>query len=596
MASSSRNGLSWLPRAPVLSLILSIALLSVGISAQSGRHPNAKVWAAVAYINHGEKTPTLGGPDRVLTPEGARQMWRQGSAFRNRYLGGRNSTALSNSAGNATIQGIAADAIDNSQLTVLSQTDQWVAGGAVAFLQGLYPPAANSFNGPAGGQEMAKDVLSGSDPVDYPLGGYQYPNIQTLSMTDSASVAIQGTLGCYAWDSKVSAMKHIDPTGRFRSTQSLYRSLFAAPPLKGTVSNGSVNYWNAYNIYEYVNYMNTHNKTVNDGLGFANSTLAVLRANAFELERAKNGDSLSANPKFPYSNISSVSGQTLAMQIASSLSGAALGSGGSKLTLMFGSFEPMLAFFSLMGLYSRDNLLSGPFSTLPNPGSAMIIELIGQDSGDASALPTPQEFMVRFAYRANADVGEPFSVHPLDPSGSGGPAIPYTAFLGQLQRFALDSLNWCSACRAAFAPWCNRGFTKYLSESKKPSVSPPVAGVIGAVVTLAVTGLAGFVLYIFGVCTFGRRPESNPRSGPPGGFKGAGKMASDADVAVSKRGTEHERIGSWELGNGRGEPPTGFAGIVTADLGRDAPNPQQLDDEDDASITEAPPVKIRETV
>ncbi|KAL6864449.1 histidine phosphatase superfamily [Trichoderma novae-zelandiae] len=577
-----------------LSLMLSIAMLSLGIRAQSDEPLNTKVWAVVAYINHGEKTPTLGGLDSVLTPMGARQMWRQGSAFRNRYLGATNSTAFSNSTENTTIQGIARDAISNDQLTILSQTDEWVAGGAVAFLQGLYPPTESSFNSFAGGSQMAEDVLSGSDPVDYPLGGYQYPSIETLSMSDSASVAIQGTVGCWAWDTNVNVMKQTDPTGRFRSTESLYRSLFATPPLNGTIPNGAINYWNAYNIYEYVNYMNTHNKTVNAGLGFANTTVGVLRANAFELERAMNGDSLSNLPNFTYNNITTIAGQTLGMQIASSLSGATIGADRSKLTLMFGSLEPMMAFFSLMGLYSGSNLLSGPFSTLPEPGSAMIIELLGHDSGDTSAVPAPQEFMVRFTYRANADVGEPFSVYPLSSNSSDSQVMPFTTLLGQLQRFSQDSSQWCSSCRAIFASWCDARSTPSISDpsypSKKSSLSAPVAGVIGAMVTLAVTGLLALALYFFGVCTFGRgTPKPSVRSVSPGGFKGTGKMASDADVAVTKRGMEHERIGSWELKDG---PPTA-SGAMAAGGG---PDLRRSEDEDEIDMATAEPVRIHETV
>ncbi|KAL6824430.1 histidine phosphatase superfamily [Trichoderma sp. SZMC 28015] len=582
-----------------LSIFLSIAVLSLCISAQSSDKPNAKVWGVVAYINHGEKTPTLGGFNTVLTPMGARQMWRQGSAFRNRYLGTENSTTFSNSTGNYTIQGIAKDAIDNDQLTIMSQTDDWVAAGAVAFMQGLYPPTTNSFNNLAGGQEMAQDVLSNTGPIDYPLGGYQYPSIETLSLSDSASVAIQGTVGCWAWDTNVNLMKQTDPIGRARSTQSLYRSLFATPPLQGTISNGSVNYWNAYNIFEYVNYMNTHNKTVNTGLGFANTTIGVLKKNAFDLERAKNGDSLSAIPNWTYNNITTIAGQTLAMQIASSLSAATLGAPGSKLTLMFGSFEPILAFFSLMGLYNTNNLLSGPFSTFPDPGSAMIIELIGQDSGDSAALPYAQEFMVRFTYRANADVGEPFKAYPLSSDSSDSLVIPFTELLGQLQRVSQDSLQWCSTCRALYAPWCtseSSSSSDSSSTSKSSSVSAPVAGVIGAMVTLAVTGLAALALYFCGVCTFGRRAKSNLRSGSPGGFKGTDKKASDVDVAVTKRGMAHERMGSWELRNGSGQPPTGSAGIATTSPGNDTFDPRHFDDEDDMSIMAAQPVKIRESV
>ncbi|TFA98741.1 hypothetical protein CCMA1212_009538 [Trichoderma ghanense] len=590
-----------MPSAPMqslwrLSVLLSIAVLSLGTLAQSNEPLDTKVWAVVAYINHGEKTPTLGGLESVLTPMGARQLWRQGSAFRNRYLGTANSTLLSNTTENTTIQGIARDAISNNQLTVLSQTDEWVAGGAMAFLQGLYPPTENSFNSFAGGSQMAEDVVTDSDPVEYPLGGYQYPNIETLSLSDSASVAIQGTVGCWAWDTNVNVMKQTDPLGRFRSTESLYRSLFATPPLNGTIPQGAINYWNAYNIYEYVSYMNTHNKTVNSGLGFANTTVGVLKANAFELERAMNGDSLSGVPNYTYNNITTVAGQTLGMQIASSLSGATIGSDGSKLTLMFGSFEPMMAFFSLMGLYSGSNLLSGPFSTLPEPGSAMIIELLGHHSGDPSALPAPQEFMVRFAYRANADVGEPFSVYPLSSNGSDSRVMPFTTFLGQLQRFSQDSSQWCSSCRAIFASWCDARSTSSVSgsdpsyPSKKSSLSAPVAGVIGAMVTLAVTGLLALALYLFGVCTFRRRtPKPSVRSASPGGFKGSGKMASDADIAVTKRGKEHERTGSWELKDG---PPTASGAVVTGG----EPYLRRSEDDDEINMVTAEPVRIRETV
>jgi hypothetical protein len=175
--------------APILSILLSILLLCLGVSAQPSVNLNAKVWAAVAYINHGEKTPTFGGLDNILTPTGARQMWRQGSAFRHRYLGSRNSTTFSNSTtGNTRIQAMATDAINNDQLTVLSQTDEWVSGGAMAFLQGLYPPSPDAFNNLAGGREVAQDLLVSPELTDYPLGGYQYPNIETLSLTDPSSV------------------------------------------------------------------------------------------------------------------------------------------------------------------------------------------------------------------------------------------------------------------------------------------------------------------------------------------------------------------------------------------------------------------------
>ncbi|KAM0464304.1 hypothetical protein ACHAPV_002859 [Trichoderma viride] len=518
-------------------------------------------------------------------------MWRQGSAFRHRYLGSRNSTIFSNSTGNTKIQGIATDAINNDQLTVLSQTDEWVSGGAMAFLQGLYPPNPNTFNNLAGGQQVAQDLFVSPDLIDYPLGGYQYPNIETLSLSDPASVFIQGSAQCWAWDSNVRAMKLDDPMGRFRSTQSFYKSLFATPPLKGTIPNASVNYWNAYDIYEYVNYMNTHNATVTAGLGFANETIDILKANAFELERTKNGDILKDNPTFTYNNVSTIAGQTLAMEIASALSATSIGVG-TPLTLMFGSHEPMLAFFSLLGLYTEDNLLSGPFSTLPNPGSAMILELIGSNPGDVNAMPSPQDFMLRFSYRATADLGEPFSAYSLTSMGFESQMIPYTSFLAQLQNFTQDSVQWCTTCLAVFAPWCNTSAGESPSDppstGKSSSLSAALGGLIGAMVTLAVALLAIAVLNWLGFVTFSRRSKPSARSSSPGGFRGSDKRAGDADVTVTDRGVQHERVGSWELRGGSAEPPTDSADIATTNLDRDL-------DDDEISLTGVQPVKIHET-
>lgn len=380
--------------------------------------------------------------------------------------------------------------------------------------------------------------------------------------------------------------------GRFRSTQSFYKSLFATPPLKGTIPGASVNYWNAYGIYEYVNYMNTHNATVTAGLGFANDTIAVLRANAFELERTKNGDILKDNPKFTYNNVSTIAGQTLAMQIASSLSATSIGVG-TPLTLMFGSYEPMLAFFSLIGLYSTDNLLSGPFSTLPNPGSAMIFELIGSNPGDVNAMPSPQDFMLRFTYRANADVGEPFSAYPLTSMGFNSQMIPYTSFLGQLQNFTQDSVQWCTTCRAIFAPWCSTSADASPSDpsstSESSSLNATTGGLIGSMVTLAVALLAIIALKWLGFITFLRRSKPSVRSGSPGGFKGSDKRAGDADVTVTDRGVQHERVGSWELRGGSGESPVASADIATT-------GPSRNWDDDEISLTGVQPVRIHETV
>lgn len=119
-------------------------------------------------------------------------------------------------------------------------------------------------------------------------------------------------------------------------------------------------------------------------------------------------------------------------------------------------------------------------------------------------------------------------------------------------------------------------------------MSPALGGLIGAMVTLAVALLAIGVLNWFGFVTFSRRSKPGVRSGSPGGFRGSDKRAGDADVTVTDRGVQHERVGSWELRDGPGESPIEPAEIGTTNLSR-------LDD-DEISLTGVQPVKIHETV
>ena len=166
---------------------LAIALIA-GVSAQAGDESET-VWAAVAFINNGETTPLTGDFNTVLTPEGAQQMARQGTAFRARYLrNGVNATQYENIE-KAYIQNVNINVIDNSNLDIFSQTFEWVNPGAVAFMQGLYPPESDSWDSSSGGSDIAHDYAQGDNVTNYPLDGYQYPNIQTVSILDPQSVA-----------------------------------------------------------------------------------------------------------------------------------------------------------------------------------------------------------------------------------------------------------------------------------------------------------------------------------------------------------------------------------------------------------------------
>lgn len=174
---------------PPLRLVSILAALG-GVLAQSEADndrakSSSKVWAAVAFVNHGEITPALGYSPSLLTPQGAQQMHRQGAAFRQRYL--TTPDSASNSSTSSPMQNIERDAIDNRAINVLSKSETWASSCALAFLQGLYPPNTKAFANYVGGEALAEDYPA-NGTFSYPLDGYQYPGIKTPSEADSVSV------------------------------------------------------------------------------------------------------------------------------------------------------------------------------------------------------------------------------------------------------------------------------------------------------------------------------------------------------------------------------------------------------------------------
>lgn len=147
------------------------------------------VWSAFAYVLNGERTPLLGPATArgALTSLGAQQMFSQGSLLRTRWLVNTTSSSSgSNATTNAPIANIERLAIDNSQLSISSSRDDYVSAGALAFMQGLYPPRTQTFASNNGG--INASVLANGSLVNFPLDGYMYPNIRTLSLSEPESV------------------------------------------------------------------------------------------------------------------------------------------------------------------------------------------------------------------------------------------------------------------------------------------------------------------------------------------------------------------------------------------------------------------------
>lgn len=171
-----------------LSLVVFLAALVATSSGQTSETDAATVWGSVIVMNNGDRTPLGSSPSPALTPQGAHQMREQGSVFRSRYLSGSGDLGRPNNVTDRRpIWGIEQDAIDNVQLSLYSLTDDSVFAGAIAFMQGLYPPNLDAFPSSHGGANMSVDVADDTNTT-YPAGGYQYPVINSLSVFDERSV------------------------------------------------------------------------------------------------------------------------------------------------------------------------------------------------------------------------------------------------------------------------------------------------------------------------------------------------------------------------------------------------------------------------
>ena len=222
--------------------------------------------------------------------------------------------------------------------------------------------------------------------------------------------------------------------------------------------------------------------------------------------------------------------------------------------------------------------------------------------------PGDDQMYVRFFLHNGTDSSTDFVPYPLFGDGPSQTYIPWNDFQDGLETFAVQSTQeWCMRCNAQSVFCTGVLGDNYSAPKGKSGMAPAVAGVIGAVVTLVVVGLAAAVGFF--LCGFRNR---GGHRASVGGFKGTSKLASDTDVSFhnpiwgsskTANGREpdeassggivirgQERLGSWEMGQHRKE----IEGIHSNNLQPSA----ALDDDPEEwrlhSVLQ--PVKARESV
>lgn len=376
---------------------------------------------------------------------------------------------------------------------------------------------------------------------------------------------VSGNTGCTANDILTAQTLY---SGSFiqevQNTETFYTSL------NGSVFQGLpidiLNYGNAWDLYDYALFEYNHNSTIFNNSDFTAADLEIL----YSLASAQQ---LKFNTPSGGTTIQAMAGRTLASKVLEQFSHNIDSSGSAdKLTLLFGSFEPFLAFFSLSDLATGPS--AGSFNSLPLHGSTMTFELFSMHAtppanGNLSApFPDISDLQVRFLYRNGTAESDTLIEYAL--FGNGNEAeMTWTDFVYGMGEFSLNDLvDWCIECNTA-SLFCEALEDNQITNSSSSSsngkssgtsgITPVVGGVIGAAVTTALMIILAAALLLFGFRLEQRERNAKggdlgvlKRSGSGnGGFKGAERLESDTDLRL-KGGAgatvvRHERVGSWEL-------------------------------------------------
>ncbi|KAL5116576.1 hypothetical protein ACEQ8H_005572 [Pleosporales sp. CAS-2024a] len=549
--------------------MLKVAVASLAsawlVSAQRSDNNGYHTHAAFALIRTGERTPMLRQGAPVLTALGAQQMFKLGQNLRTRYIAGATPSGL----GIEHIAGMSNAALDNNQIMIQTSSQQHVISSAQAFMQGLYPP--HSLGNSNGTAFSLANLLSNGSAIDFPLGGYQYANIQSAGPYDPDSIFVSGIQNCP--EAQQAAVKYFTTPSFYntsRANEELYNKL-NIDWFEGNLMPDQLSYVNAIAINDYIQYQYNHNRSIyrtltNDSTydGVYQQVQSLADEEAWYLYGNTSASATDADDQ-------AIGGKMLAADILSAFQMlvADIFSPGDKtdmsypLNFLFSEPESFISLISLIMADYRNEY----FHSIPPFGSVMIFELFS--TGANGTFPVSDDSLwVRFYFHNGTDSGdEQLTAFPIFGNGPSRTDMMWSDFQNLFSRIEVNSLQtWCNTCNSS-ALFClgadNLGISPLRSSQveKHNAVSPAVGGVIGAIITLAVAGLLLGLAMLFGGVRFHRVQQRSSKKSELGGFKGSAKLASDPDLSLAKNGVPpaagisfvpdkkrgHERVGSWEL-------------------------------------------------
>jgi len=458
------------------------------------------VLGAYIFSRHGDRT-AKSTPPANLTDLGYEEVFTSGTYFRNRYIA---------SGATKRIYGINSDIVKLSQITASAPVDNVLQSSALGFLQGLYPPV---------GTQLGTNTLRNGTQVQSPLNGYQLIPLQTVETgTNSENSAwLQGSTNCanaqISSDNYYTSAEYMQT---LNTTQALYNRIY--PDVNKTFSQTQTSYKNAYTIWDLLNVASIHNSSVTAPLP-SNEDFDQLRYLAFQHEWG-----LAYNNSEP---IRAVTGSIVAAEVVEGLNTTITSKGKTKLNVQFGAYAGMLSFFGLANLTN----INGDFYGVPDYASTLTWELVTNATVNSTSWPSNDQIYVRFLFHngTTSNISQPIE-YPL--FNSNRSPLPWNDFVTGMNKFAIsDQRSWCNACGnttgvcsdayltangdGSSSSTANSGNSGSSTGSGSGGISKTVAGVIGAMVTLAVILLIeGAIVLLGGFRLVSKKRLAGSQSGP----------------------------------------------------------------------------------
>ncbi|KAF5638251.1 acid phosphatase [Fusarium tjaetaba] len=407
------------------------------------------------FHRHGDRTAKAWKPVN-FTALGADEVYSSGSWYRDTYV---------SKDASRKITGLSPESAVLSQLDVTSPVDAVLQNSALVFLQGLYPPTKQF------------ETLANGSKVEAPLSGYQYIPIASVETAASDknsenSAWLQGNSGCTnAEASSNDYFSSPEYAGVYKDSESFYQGLL--PVINGTYGKDEANFQNAYTIFDLINVARIHNSSIPSDDLLDESTLEKL----YELASIHEWN-LAYNSSEP---VRAIAGSVLAGQIIEALEPLAEGKKGPKVNIQFGAYAAFMSFFGLAGL----DKVSSDFKGVVDYASSMAFELVTNATN-----PTADDVSVRFYFANGTAAQHTPKLFPL--FGKDETTISWKDFKTGMSDFAIeDTKHWCKLCgnndgTCASSSDDDSTSSQSSSGGSGNGVSKPVAGVIGALVTLVV--------------------------------------------------------------------------------------------------------------